>query len=367
MRRAVARGRVFSQSYSTDRRYGRLSLKAVALFPLMWANADDQGRLSGDHEEIKYAVCPNIDHITKADIPELLREMEDNDLIKVYNTHKTKAMQLLDWWEEAGAKLQWARPSEYDPPEGWEDRLRYKERPEGPVITENWTPKDKIRNTLTKEMKLAILERDNYTCRYCGATRDVGVDIEVAHISPVRDGGSNDEDNLVAACHRCNMQELGRPPDAPPSQQASQSGDRSEQRESNKEKSETEIEIGDRRGRRIRNKPGQPGGRPGEPSPSPTGLSLQEKGVYETLKENYHMRWGQVHAENPEKIIPRPLQAKAGAQLRDLAIELSAAGGCPADTIKQAFDEACGQHKYHISYVRAILLDWMGVERIRAP
>ena len=58
MRRAVARGRVFPQSYSTDRRYGHLSLKAGFLYPMMWANADDQGRLCGDPEEIKYSVCP---------------------------------------------------------------------------------------------------------------------------------------------------------------------------------------------------------------------------------------------------------------------------------------------------------------------
>ncbi|GAJ14160.1 unnamed protein product, partial [marine sediment metagenome] len=43
MRRAVARGRIFPQSYSTDRRYGHLSLMACALFPLMWVNCDDQG------------------------------------------------------------------------------------------------------------------------------------------------------------------------------------------------------------------------------------------------------------------------------------------------------------------------------------
>ncbi|GAJ04851.1 unnamed protein product [marine sediment metagenome] len=98
MRRAVVRGRVFPQSYSTDRRYGRLSLKACALFPLMWANADDQGRLSGDPEEIKYACCPNIGHVTKADIPELLKGLEVNKLILVYDTPHGQTIQLLDWW-----------------------------------------------------------------------------------------------------------------------------------------------------------------------------------------------------------------------------------------------------------------------------
>ena len=134
MRRAVARGRMFPQSYSTDRRYGRLSLKACALFPLMWANADDQGRLPGP-EEIKYACCPNIDHITKADIPGLLKELAENNLIKLYTTSQTQAVQLLDWWYVQ--RLQWAWPSEYPPPTDWQDRLRYK-RGAKEVVTQNW-------------------------------------------------------------------------------------------------------------------------------------------------------------------------------------------------------------------------------------
>src|SRR4030042_6616664 len=135
MRRARARGRVFPQSYSTDRRYGRLSLKACALFPLMWANADDQGRLCGDPEEIKYAICPNIDHIVKADIPAILQELSQNSLITIYKTPRTAAIQILDWWDVQ--KLQWAWPSEYQPPDGWQDRLRYKKGATS-VITQNW-------------------------------------------------------------------------------------------------------------------------------------------------------------------------------------------------------------------------------------
>ena len=63
MRRAVARGRILPQSLSTDPRMGRVSLKAALLFPLMWINCDDQGRISGDPDEVKYATCPNIDGI----------------------------------------------------------------------------------------------------------------------------------------------------------------------------------------------------------------------------------------------------------------------------------------------------------------
>ena len=138
MRRAVARGRMFPQSYSTDRRYGHLSLMACALFPLMWVNCDDQGRLTGDPDEIKYATCPNIDHITKGDIPDLLKELEKQGLIKVYNTSTTQAVQMLDWWEVQ--RLQWAYPSQYPPPEGWQDRLRYHASPTK-IVVENWPAK----------------------------------------------------------------------------------------------------------------------------------------------------------------------------------------------------------------------------------
>lgn len=135
MRRAIARGRVFPQSYSTDRRYGRLSLKACALFPLMWANADDQGRLCGDPDEIKYSCCPNIDHITKADIPELLTELAENKLTALYDTPKSSVIQILDWWDIQ--RPQWAWPSTYPPPDGWQDRLRYKKSAKE-VATYNW-------------------------------------------------------------------------------------------------------------------------------------------------------------------------------------------------------------------------------------
>ncbi|MDD4984939.1 MAG: hypothetical protein PHQ43_03980 [Dehalococcoidales bacterium] len=150
MKRAFARGRVFPQSYSTDRRYGRLSLKACALFPLIWVNADDQGRLCGDPEEVKYACCPNIDHITKADVPPILSELEHNQLIKIYDTPRGPAIQMLDWWNIQ--KPQWAWPSEYPPPEGWRDRLRYKKGAKT-VITANWPSAESREDSQVKEEK----------------------------------------------------------------------------------------------------------------------------------------------------------------------------------------------------------------------
>jgi hypothetical protein len=136
MRRAVARGRILPQSLSTDPRYGRLSLKARVLYPLIWTSCDDQGRITGDPDEIKYAVCPNMDDISKEDIPKLLEEFEAQGFVRVYAASKRKAIQMLDWWE-VQKKMQWAWPSEFPPPKGWRDRLRYK-RGKEQVVTENW-------------------------------------------------------------------------------------------------------------------------------------------------------------------------------------------------------------------------------------
>ena len=279
MKRAVARGRMLPQSLSTDPRMGRLSLKAALLFPLMWVNADDQGRLSGDPDEIKYAVCPNIDHISKGDIPELIKELQAQGLIKAYSTSKATAVQMLDWWEEQ--RLQWAWPSRYPPPDGWIDRLRYKPTPKE-IVTENWLPPSQLGSL---------------------------------------------------------------PPEAPPGSQAASPLTTPEklakERESTKEK-EIENEKEEERGRGRGNIPGAPGGT----SPPP--------GTYPEISNNflecYEKGWG------------LKVDGKALSQIRDFSKEISAAG-CPVSYIREAFKEAADQNKCSLSYVRAILLDWLGVAR----
>ena len=294
MRRAVARGRVFPQYFSTDRRYGRLSLKACALFPLMWANADDQGRLPGDPEEIKYAACPNIDHITKADTPALLEELEKNELIKIYSTPKTKAIQFLDWWEVQ--RLQWAWPSQYPAMEGWEDHLRYKKDAKT-VVTLNWP-----------------ISGDN--------SGEYSLGAQVSGASP-----SGDESQTSPL--------------------------------STSSLKEHERERGIRRGRgRSPEASGE------DPSPSATSLLIDEIEILHTLTEYFKRGWGKVPASSPHEIIPREPKSRESAQLRDLAGELSAAGGCTSRMIMEAFQDAAGRPgKMHVSYVRGIILDWIGVKR----
>ena len=59
-----------------------------------------------------------------------------------------------------------------------------------------------LRSQLTQKKRFAILKRDNYTCHYCHRT---GVPLEVEHVVALYNGGTNDDSNLVAACHDCNQ------------------------------------------------------------------------------------------------------------------------------------------------------------------
>ena len=268
MRRAVARGRILPQSLSTDPRMGQLSLKAALLFPLIWINCDDQGRISGNPHEIKYACCPNIDHIIKTDIAELLEELREQGLIKAYTTSKTKAIQMLDWWDVQ--KLQWAYPSEYPPAEGWTDHLRYHPTPKE-IITENWPPPSRLTNELLPS-------------------------------------------KLPSALPNALPSKLQEPPLTTPS----------------------EKERGNRRGRGI-----LPSALGSKSSPSPTGLAL---------------------LDNFPKAFGRKPNSREFAYLRDIEKEISAAGAT-TEQIHDAYKEAATQNKLHLSYVRGILLDWLGVAR----
>ena len=52
-------------------------------------------------------------------------------------------------------------------------------------------------------MRFEILDRDNFTCVYCGQFAP-NVLLEVGHKVAMVDGGTNDEENLVTSCFACN-------------------------------------------------------------------------------------------------------------------------------------------------------------------
>ena len=52
-------------------------------------------------------------------------------------------------------------------------------------------------------LRWEVLKRDAFTCQYCGRSAP-DVKLEVDHIIPVSEGGTDTKDNLITACYSCN-------------------------------------------------------------------------------------------------------------------------------------------------------------------
>lgn len=59
------------------------------------------------------------------------------------------------------------------------------------------------RKSVGARVRFEVFKRDSFTCQYCGV-KAPEVILEVDHIKPVADGGSNDLLNLVTSCRECN-------------------------------------------------------------------------------------------------------------------------------------------------------------------
>ncbi len=66
-----------------------------------------------------------------------------------------------------------------------------------------------VRNKEVVLTRKNLLKRDNHRCQYCGRT---SVPLTIDHVIPKQNGGRNSWDNLVAACHSCNVRKGNRTP-----------------------------------------------------------------------------------------------------------------------------------------------------------
>ena len=62
---------------------------------------------------------------------------------------------------------------------------------------------------ISKSVRFSVFSRDGFTCRYCGKQSD-SVKLEVDHIQPVCQGGTNDIENLITSCFDCNRGKAGK-------------------------------------------------------------------------------------------------------------------------------------------------------------
>lgn len=61
------------------------------------------------------------------------------------------------------------------------------------------------RSLMTSSVRFDVLNRDNFTCQYCGTKASDGVKLHVDHVHPVSKGGKTEMSNLVTACEHCNL------------------------------------------------------------------------------------------------------------------------------------------------------------------
>ena len=76
------------------------------------------------------------------------------------------------------------------------------------VVVTEWGSFIDHRPPMPAWLRRLVLERDNWTCAYCG--RDART---VDHVNPYSRGGTDDPDNLVAACKPCNSSKRDRTPE----------------------------------------------------------------------------------------------------------------------------------------------------------
>lgn len=57
-------------------------------------------------------------------------------------------------------------------------------------------------------LRYRVLARDNFTCQYCGQYAP-NVRLEVDHVVPVVEGGTDDLSNLITSCWACNQGKEG--------------------------------------------------------------------------------------------------------------------------------------------------------------
>jgi len=112
----------------------QLTLRQRLLFIGLFTCADDQGRVDGHPGLIRSEIF-KFDEFTTEEIAADLDAIEATSAIIKYSQDGMENIQLTAWWDHQ--KLQWAQPSDFPAPDGWQDRIRYQHK--GEILTYNWS------------------------------------------------------------------------------------------------------------------------------------------------------------------------------------------------------------------------------------
>lgn len=132
----MARGRLIS----TEIWKSETIVKLGYLHRLQWigliTTADDQGRGRAHPGLIRSAIFP-LEDIDLETIETGMQAFADEGLITIYEGDGKQLYQITNWWEDGHqGGMRWAWPSKYPAPDGWADRLHYRQG--NKVVEENW-------------------------------------------------------------------------------------------------------------------------------------------------------------------------------------------------------------------------------------
>jgi hypothetical protein len=127
-----------------DEWFGNLDPQAKQLWIGLIINlSDDQGRLINNPSLIRIRIYPFDKTITDSSIRNIINKFVKAKKLISYssglNGSTKNYLQIRNFWNYQ--KLaQWAGPSDYPAPDGWEDRLRYHAKGENNIKMVNWGP-----------------------------------------------------------------------------------------------------------------------------------------------------------------------------------------------------------------------------------
>lgn len=109
------------------------------------------------------------------------------------NGHEVLSM-TLPFAKLSGLRIRYLKPTD----EQW---LEFLKQTDDPVTPIGKAFVRKATRQIDESIKWRVYQRDNYTCRYCGAT---GVPMTVDHYLAQKFGGLTTFDNLLTSCRPCN-------------------------------------------------------------------------------------------------------------------------------------------------------------------
>jgi len=192
----MAKGRLINKRIWKSETLMDLTPTQLLLWIGLITTADDQGRGRAHPGLVRSEVFPVRD-IGWDEIATTMQRFAEMGMLILYTDGTTSLYQIANWWDEKyQGGMAWARPSEYPAPDGWIDRIRYRQG--NSVVKQNWDA-----DVLTE---------------------DSGIDDGELTVSPSRDHGEpalepapNDNDNMNDNMNdNTNTQNHGAPaPDMP--------------------------------------------------------------------------------------------------------------------------------------------------------